>query len=61
MVSLHAENHGVRASARASGVYRGAGRSELPGGGGDRGVVDLHQEQDGLGPAERAVRPAGSC
>jgi hypothetical protein len=59
VVAVHVEDDGVRAAAGAGrGDRRGGGR-ELPRHPGHRGVVDVHQGEDGLGAAVRAGGPAG--
>lgn len=55
MVSLHAENNGVRIASRSRRLDRRTGGGELPGSAGDSGVVNLHEDEDGFGSAKRTV------
>lgn len=60
VVPVHPQDYRLRATTWPWRFPRGPRGSELPRGGGDCGVVHLHQVEDRLGPPERPVRAARS-
>ncbi|KAK8959054.1 hypothetical protein KSP40_PGU008222 [Platanthera guangdongensis] len=55
-LAIRAEDDGMRPTAWPWRRPRGGGGSELPGGGGDSGMVGVHEGADGVGATGRAGR-----
>lgn len=59
LVAVHPEDNRVRAAAGARWVTRRTGRRQLLGGGGHRGLVSIHENENWIGSAERPFRATG--